>query len=150
MQVDGTFARIDAALVKTTSWLDISPPEGEACYRVTAVDATDQESGPSDPACAGAPAAKAVREFEPTAPEASDLHLTVGPNPFNPTTTIHFRLAAPDGCIAPCTTSRSARGDARRRSALGRRHSLTWNADHVASGTYFLVLESGGRAPATS
>jgi hypothetical protein len=79
------------------------------------------------------------------APPAADMQLAVGPNPFYPTTTIRFRLAATGPVRCVVYDARGARvavlidgqmpaGD----------NVLTWNAARVASGAYFLVVQADG------
>jgi hypothetical protein len=141
---DGTFTRLTPAAIWTTTWSDLAPPAAEACYRVLAVDLLGREGDPSEPVCAAGPVSKA-RAVEPDA-IGRDFGLAVGPNPFNPSTTIRFRMTAPGRIQLRVYDVRGARvatiADEPRPAG---EQVLRWNADaQLASGTYFVVLRAGG------
>jgi hypothetical protein len=145
-QPDSTFALMTPIPVTAMSWQDTAPPSGGACYRVSAIDAWAHEGDLSDVACAGLLAAKSAPvESETHSPPAADLQVSVGPNPFNPTTTIHFRLASAGPVRCSVYDVRGTRVavllDGSRPAG---QNVLTWNADRVASGTYFLVVQADG------
>jgi hypothetical protein len=93
-----------------------------------------------------------IRNTTPTAVAGSDdspptsrfADLTVAPNPFNPRTTVRFR-------VRPGVRTSLDAYDARGRfvaslydgPATGSEQEFVWSADDVASGVYFLRLESG-------
>jgi hypothetical protein len=146
-QLDGgAFAKVNAALVTPLSWSDVNPPVGALCYQVTAVDAVPQEGAASAPACTGNMATKAARRH----PTATAARLEAGPNPFNPTTTIAFAVAAAGHVqlavydvrghrIATLVDAHTEPGE----------HHVVWNGRdahgaRVASGTYFVTFDSGG------
>jgi hypothetical protein len=148
-QVDGgAYTQINASLVAVASYDDVSPPSGTLCYQVTAVDAVSQEGPASDPACVPVVVAKAAlasaESLLPVAP-----FLGASPNPFNPATTIVFRLpaAAPVDLTIYDVRGRRVVSLLHESRAAGE-HRVRWNGragdgSAVASGTYFLVLNAG-------
>jgi len=141
-QVDGgAFAKLNGALVAATSYVDGTPPAGSLCYQVTAVDAVSQEGPPSNLACVAPVVAKA--KFT----SSGAARLSVGPNPFNPTTTVAFTLPRAAAIRLAVYDVRGARIAvlAEGMQAAGA-HTAIWNGrDHqgrtVASGAYFLRLD---------
>jgi hypothetical protein len=66
-------------------------------------------------------------------------------NPFNPTTTISYSLAQADNVCLKIydVMGRDVATLVNRRKEAGN-HSVTWNAESLASGVYFCQLRSGG------
>jgi hypothetical protein len=148
MDTDSTFVRLTPSPVAATTWVDTAPPAGDACYRVSAIDADAQLGPPSETACVTIAVAKAAPPTTPepeAAPVQGGLELGAGPNPFNPTTTIHFRLAEAGPVRCTVYDVRGARVatllDERRPAGEQR---IDWNASGVASGAYFLVVQAAG------
>ncbi|MDH4037231.1 MAG: T9SS type A sorting domain-containing protein [Candidatus Krumholzibacteria bacterium] len=113
------------------------------CYRVSAVDAFGYGSGYSDEACAGS----ATAAGGSPRPAVTQLLPNV-PNPFNPTTSIRFELAAAGRVRLAVYDVSGAEVvtlvDGVRTPGL---HSVAWNGTdrrgaRVASGVYFYRLES--------
>jgi hypothetical protein len=141
----GAFTQVNAALVTQTSWEDNNPPAGVVCYQITAVDALAQEGVASASACTGTAVTSIARQK--SAPTA--VSMDVGPNPFNPSTTIAFALPAAERVriaiydvgghrLATLVDAVHERGT----------HSVVWNGRNahggsVASGTYFVTLDAG-------
>jgi len=145
-QVDGgAFERLNAERLNVATYVDLNPPAGTLCYVVTAADVNDVEGPASDVACAvdaptkSAPASDAL-------PLALALH--AGPNPFNPTTTIHFDVphAGPvELAVYDVRGHRLATLVSRVLPAGA--HALRWNAHDdagraLASGIYFARLHA--------
>jgi hypothetical protein len=146
----GAFTKLNAAPVTTTSYADANPPSNSLCYQVTAVDALGQEGTASDPACTN-PVALAVKSapHQPAPQAAIHPHLAVGPNPFNPTTTITFAVPAARRVHIAIYDVRGHRvatlADAQYEAGT---HHVAWHGrddrgDRVASGTYFVTLDAG-------
>jgi hypothetical protein len=144
-QVDGGgFAKLNAALVTGTAFVDGAPPTGSLCYQVTAVDAVPQEGPPSTPSCVGFTVAKAKMSPSGTA------QLVAGPNPFNPTTTIAFTVPKTGLVHLAVYDVRGQRVAVLADSVQpAGPHAVIWNGrDHsgrtVASGAYFLQFDFEG------
>jgi hypothetical protein len=141
--------KLTAALVGTTSWIDLAPAPGTLCYSITAVDAAAQTSPPSEPACASLEAAAKAR-FEPAEAGAPRVvRLGAGPNPFNPTTTLHFDLPQAADVHLSIYDVRGQRIvtllDAPQPAG---RHRIAWmgrdaHGRTAAAGVYFAVLRTG-------
>lgn len=148
-QVDGgPFSKINSDLITETTFADNSPPSGSLCYQVTAVDAVAQEGPPSDPACIGPPVAKS-RPTEELNVAVLTPRLLATPNPFNPSTTIAYRLPTAGHVVLAIYDVRGTRVTT---LVAGERpvgeHLVRWNGRndagvHVASGVYFAHLRSG-------
>ena len=141
---DESFVPIGEITAAATEWTDTAPPAIGACYRMAAVDALGREGTPSEIACAASSMAKVSLPGPEVAPVAG-LRLAAAPNPFNPTTTIRFRL--PEAGRVHCAVY-DVRG--KRIAVLADEardageHTITWSAAReVPSGVYFLVLEAG-------
>lgn len=140
---DPDFVPAPEALVHQTgasAWADPSPNPWGHHYRITTVDVAGNEGEPGQPG--------ALSSVEPGAAPGRTALLGAAPNPFNPSTTLAFELAAP--------------GHARLRvyDAAGRlvatlvdenrgagRHEIVWDGRDdggraVASGVYLYRLDS--------
>lgn len=143
---DDAFVRIGPARIAATEWVDPAPLGGDACYRVIAIDALGQESLPSEATCVTiTAAAKAAHGGPAVRAPAQPGFLSASPNPFNPATRIRYRVPTGAG------HARLAIYDVRGRMvatlvngpvAPGE-HVAEWQAGHLASGAYFLVLDAG-------
>jgi len=142
----GSFAKLNAASIATTSYVDPAPPVGALCYRVTAVGATALEGAASNVACvSNAALSKSVAA---NAPER--LALGASPNPFNPTTTLHLALPFGGRVWLAIYDARGARVRTLLATRLpAGRHAIVWDGrdvrgSAVASGIYFSRLDVEG------
>jgi hypothetical protein len=142
----GEFVRLTAAPVASRIYIDATPPGGEACYRVTAIDAAGAEGPAGDVACMGSPIVKALSAE--TAPPLA-LSLRAGPNPFNPATTLRFDLPSPEHVRLEIYNVRGERVTTLVNGVLPAGvHAVRWlgRSDHgarAASGVYFARLRAG-------
>jgi hypothetical protein len=144
----GAFSKLNAALVTATSYTDPAPPVGNLCYRVTAVGSTSLEGSASNTACADNVA------LAKTAAAATPARLALGasPNPFNPSTTLHFDLPVGGRTWLAIYDARGARVRTLLATRLpAGRHAIVWDGrdaggSAVASGIYFSRLDVDGIA----
>ncbi len=95
-------------------------------------------------------------EYDPTVSvEKSELFpqtahlLNPSPNPFNPSTTISFTLSEPSEIVLSIFNINGQKvTDLISGQMSAGMHSAVWNADGMASGVYFCVLDTGGAAEA--
>lgn len=141
----GAFTKINGALITLTSWVDTAPPAGALCYHMTAVDALAQEGDASADACDSI--VLKANLLQPKTEQAARMH--IGPNPFNPTTTISFALPTAERVHIAIYDVRGHRvatlADSRFEPGT---HRLAWHGRdaqgaRVASGTYFVTLDAG-------
>jgi hypothetical protein len=139
-----TFARLQTDAMTDTAIVDSSVAAWPRAYFITAVDSTGHESSPSDTLQFSPPVAVGEQGFD--LPIAFGLQQNY-PNPFNPATNIRFSVA------------QSARVTLVVCDVLGRvverivdeeknagTYDVVWDAGRYASGVYYAVLKSGGRA----
>jgi hypothetical protein len=143
----GGFTQLNAGLVTSLAFNDTAPVAGSLCYQVTAVDAVPQEGPASAPACVTVVVAKVQA---PTTSEAVlSPRMAASPNPFNPATSIAYRLPTAgyvNLAIYDVTGRRVATLVAENRAAG--EHTARWSGHDdsgrtVASGAYFAVLDAG-------
>jgi hypothetical protein len=150
-QDESTFVAVGPAMLSATHYIDMSPPAGTACYKVTAFDAAPLEGPASDVACAG------IVKPQADAPDAAvvqpaALALGATPNPFNPSTTLHFALPQASDVSLVIYDVRGARVATLVRGALpAGAHSVRWtgrteSGTVAASGVYFARLQADGHA----
>jgi hypothetical protein len=141
-QIDGgAYTKLNASLLTALTYTDTAVPAGALCYQVAAVDGFAQEG---DEATACGPVTKATHTQTITA----GMHAS--PNPFNPSTTIAYRVATAGRVRLSIYDVRGHRlvtlVDETREAGA---HHVTWNGRDahgatVASGAYFATLEAPG------
>jgi hypothetical protein len=140
------FVPTPANLVHTTiatEWYDLAANPWTHHYKIAAVDHVGNESDPAAPETTTAVGAEPV-------PDRFALNAIV-PNPFNPSTTIHFAVPATGGEVTLeifDTRGRLVRSLLQERIPPGR-HAVVWRgrdqADRpVATGVYFCRLQAPG------
>jgi hypothetical protein len=144
------FVAIGPPSIAGTSFTDMSPPEGVACYRITALDSAGSEGPPSDTACTSATKVQENGPREPVAP--AGIALSAAPNPFNPTTVLRFALPQATDVSLVIYDARGTRVVTVVRGALpAGRHAVIWtgrtdSGSAAASGVYFARLQAGTAA----
>jgi hypothetical protein len=118
---------------------DISVPAGTWDYRLKQIDLNGAVSYSERVRVEVAEAAPPPVE----SPVAFDL-LQNSPNPFNPSTTIRFDLAAEsDVSLVVCNAMGQVVADLVTGRRAAGRYSVVWDASGVASGAYFCRLTAG-------
>ena len=146
-----SFARLTPEPVAETNWTDAAPLPGTNVYMVRAMRLETSASGTYLNLSAGAIDSLDAATGAPAAPPAGRCELAAGfPNPFNPGTTVRYRLAAdgPARLRILSVDGRLVSSLVDERQAAGW-HAAAWDGRDdagraAAAGVYFCVLDAGG------
>jgi hypothetical protein len=144
----GAFVRLNATLIAARAYHDATPPTGDPCYRVTAVDAWSQEGDPSSTQCV-ATVTDAPPGEEPAASPGT-LAIRAFPNPARAHASLALRLPTATRVQFDVFNLRGERVarvcDTQLSAGI---HTLHWDGRttsglRAAAGVYWIVVDAGG------
>lgn len=142
-----TFQKISAQLLSDTLFIDALTGSGTYHYFVTAQDATNNESAPSDTVAASPTVGVEIESLEQ--PFSFALHRAY-PNPFNPTTQIKYEVGTRGNVELKVHNILGAEVAALLNEVKAPGVYLAvWDAVGMASGVYVVQLKSGSHVAAT-